>query len=620
MNEEYFSELNGYIVKDKQAIHTYDSIASMKADTKLKEGYHVKTKGYYQSNDGGHAEYIIVNDSTLVDDGGLIHVLTNGLRAQLIIENATINIRQLGARPQDSLGNKYDIKNYIDNYLSIQSKIKSSLKLYIPYGIWATSGNQLFSKYGIHIEGDEKFSSFHTFANGTIITTYNDNQSYIFQLGNTNNICHNWVLKNLIFSSSDFVYENDVFNFGNLKTVTKALELHYAEYGISDNLFFLGIKGNCLTINSSWENYFKLLNFRKVSNENGSIINFETKDTNLGTANITANTFEKIMFEKFHGNLMNFEGNSAVYNNHFGVINIEDGVYNIDGREYTTFTDEILASWDDTDCVHYALINFEENGQLCENVFDSIELNNYSTKYYTYNEVKYVYDTVIKYATMSACNNIFNNISLNGMNKDCKVIYLPATVGNIIQSRQFNTFNNFATDSGKNFIFDVKGLDNINVSENAYMFGNASIYSASLQDMTYFKKGGWLSCFDAKTKRAFPSGKGLLYYDKDSINPLRLVVIPRTDNFDRSFLNTIVNPSKKLYIRAKIPNEQVGKINVTNKTNTENIVYTFNGTGSYEVYEIELTNTWNVGDIINVTLAGSGEIQRIMSLDCYLSV
>lgn len=87
--------LNGYNIKDEKAVRSYETVASMKADTKLKEGYHVKTKGYYEANDGGNGEYVIVDDETLVDDGGSIHVLTNGLRAKLII-NETINNMQLG--------------------------------------------------------------------------------------------------------------------------------------------------------------------------------------------------------------------------------------------------------------------------------------------------------------------------------------------------------------------------------------------------------------------------------------------------------------------------------------------------------------------------------------------
>ena len=89
--------LNGYKIKDEKAIRSYESVAQMKADTKLKEGYHVKTKGYYEANDGGHGEYVIVNDNTLIDDGGSIHVLSNGLRAKLYIQNNIINVKQFGA-------------------------------------------------------------------------------------------------------------------------------------------------------------------------------------------------------------------------------------------------------------------------------------------------------------------------------------------------------------------------------------------------------------------------------------------------------------------------------------------------------------------------------------------
>ena len=93
--------LNGYKIKDEKAVRSYENVAQMKADTKLKEGYHVKTKGYYEANDGGHGEYVIVNDDTLVDDGGSIHVLTSGLRAKLIIENDTINSIQFGCKRND---------------------------------------------------------------------------------------------------------------------------------------------------------------------------------------------------------------------------------------------------------------------------------------------------------------------------------------------------------------------------------------------------------------------------------------------------------------------------------------------------------------------------------------
>lgn len=117
--------LNGYKIKDEKAVRSYETVASMKVDTKLKEGYHVKTLGYYEANDGGHGEYVIVDDDTLVDDGGLIHVLSNGLRAKLI--NDKNNILTYGCKKNDSsFDNSTIINSFINkldsyNYLKIPS-------------------------------------------------------------------------------------------------------------------------------------------------------------------------------------------------------------------------------------------------------------------------------------------------------------------------------------------------------------------------------------------------------------------------------------------------------------------------------------------------------------------
>lgn len=119
MNEQFFTSLNGYKVKDEYAVHTYDSVALMKIDSKLKEGMYVKTKGYYNANDGGHGDYIIVNNDTLVADNGLIHNLTNGLKAKLIINNDCINVKQFGVTDN----NFSNILNYL---------LTKSYEIYIP--------------------------------------------------------------------------------------------------------------------------------------------------------------------------------------------------------------------------------------------------------------------------------------------------------------------------------------------------------------------------------------------------------------------------------------------------------------------------------------------------------
>lgn len=75
-------------VIDKTARY-YNSIAEMKLDDNIQVGDTCVTLGYYEVNDGGSGTYKIVDDSSLEDDGGSVHELNNGLKAQLMkgIEN-----------------------------------------------------------------------------------------------------------------------------------------------------------------------------------------------------------------------------------------------------------------------------------------------------------------------------------------------------------------------------------------------------------------------------------------------------------------------------------------------------------------------------------------------------
>ncbi len=117
--------VNGYKIKDEKAVRSYETVALMKADTKLKEGYHVKTKGYYEANDGGHGEYVIVDDDTLVDNGGSIHVLNNGLRATLI-NNDNVNLMQYGCYGDGIHDDTTAIQNAINYAVANEKTLTSS--------------------------------------------------------------------------------------------------------------------------------------------------------------------------------------------------------------------------------------------------------------------------------------------------------------------------------------------------------------------------------------------------------------------------------------------------------------------------------------------------------------
>lgn len=117
MNEQYFTSLNGYQVKDEKAVRSYDTVSDMINDNKLKEGYHVSTKGYYSINDGGGAEYLIRNKtvSDTIDNGSIIEI-SNTIVAELIIKDNTINLKQFGCKGDGTTDDSTKIQNAF-NYL-----------------------------------------------------------------------------------------------------------------------------------------------------------------------------------------------------------------------------------------------------------------------------------------------------------------------------------------------------------------------------------------------------------------------------------------------------------------------------------------------------------------------
>lgn len=93
----------------------FDSLAAMKAEPSLTAGAYVNTAGYYAPNDGGGASYLIRAraDSDTVDNGSL-HELSNGLVAEMIIENGTVCPEQFGARGDGVTDDRIPITNAIN--------------------------------------------------------------------------------------------------------------------------------------------------------------------------------------------------------------------------------------------------------------------------------------------------------------------------------------------------------------------------------------------------------------------------------------------------------------------------------------------------------------------------
>lgn len=213
--------LNGYKIKDEKAVRSYESIAQMKADRKLKEGYHVETEGYYEANDGGHGEYVIVDDDTLVDDGGLIHVLSNGLRAKLIIDNK-VNIKQFGAKGDNDTDDTESFSNFASSNIN---------SIFIPNGTYLIRDNITFENKNLYGESKEltifkttsqpEVNEFQTQLNGSctiknIKFLQNTNGTKVLTLKNCNGI----LIDNCSFESVDYYCRALIDMYTNNKNIT----------------------------------------------------------------------------------------------------------------------------------------------------------------------------------------------------------------------------------------------------------------------------------------------------------------------------------------------------------------------------------------------------------------
>ena len=95
------------------ALWCFDSINDMKAATNLINGSYARTIGYYTPLDGGEAIYHIrTKTNSDVDNGGNIIVLDdNTLVAEMVIQDNTINLKQFGAKGNNSTDDTTAITN-----------------------------------------------------------------------------------------------------------------------------------------------------------------------------------------------------------------------------------------------------------------------------------------------------------------------------------------------------------------------------------------------------------------------------------------------------------------------------------------------------------------------------
>ena len=112
----------------------FNTLNDMK-EADLSVGSYASTFGYYSFNDGGASNYIIVDDDSLIDNGGTIIELENGLKAVLIVKDNTVSVKQFGAYGD----------NIHDDTEAIQKTINTGRNVVIPLGSYKLVSSLLFS-------------------------------------------------------------------------------------------------------------------------------------------------------------------------------------------------------------------------------------------------------------------------------------------------------------------------------------------------------------------------------------------------------------------------------------------------------------------------------------------
>ena len=610
--ENKINELFDNANENLKKIKHFNSVAEMKACTTLIETYVVMTLGYYEANDGGGATYLIrekaEND---VEDNGSIHFINEKLVAELIIKNNTINFKQFGAKSENDTNFAHiDCKPYLQKYLNYVEKHKNDfIKLYIPSGIWCFS-ETCINTSNVNIIGDLSFYGNNDRTNGTIITSLNQSQRYVWKLGG--NADFDYSVENIVTRhiNIDFItFSSGVYTSANipisLNEITKgALYIDCVSFSHMPTINFNYIYGTPLGMSTSWELYFNILNFREIYNHSKPCISFDEKHNAKGVnnPNISAVEINSIMFEVCNGDYINIALNSGLDNCIIHHINAECSFGNGYQDNGSIGSTSPSSSYNINEC-------FVAGGQCSGLIIESINTQLIGNYVHTLNNTTYVRDEIIahKYGdtnNQSVMQMIINNIYYEINNIPIKVIAQHSNIE--VSYRNRILINNIVTECyGKNGIpvFDLKKYNSINVNNILARNQGNSLQLNNLIN-TSFK-----NCYDYVVNN-WEDNK--LITDNDCINPLKVACKKFNGDSNSQIINIPNFVNKKIKIRMKIPNGT--KVQVFYKNGeTSSSFPSVTGTGQYAWYEFDFTDI-NIVDTDNLILS-IGNIETY--LDCF---
>ena len=315
-------------------VYYCDNVEKMK-NGNFKTGDTVITLGYWGINDGGGGSYKITDNTSLIDDGGYIHSLNNGLKALLISNNGEINVKQYGVKTgSNSSVDCSDIINKIinDGRYTI---------LYFPKGEYYFKSTINISQY-IKIRGELDSKTIATYIKTASIEAFTSNEKEVrFHLENIEFQSDN---NNFSILFSRVKFTDSIIS--NIRTRSYHVILNGSMYQISKirdcNFFTIRYAGFTNTLPSEYSSY------------SASTLNIT--DSEIGNNYFTGSHSEKcFLFYQVYLNT------TRIHNNYI------DFFYNVFATDYTNESQTVMfqSSLITNNIIEYC-IGILRNVRLCD--------------------------------------------------------------------------------------------------------------------------------------------------------------------------------------------------------------------------------------------------------------
>ena len=414
-------QYNGSNVENtlKKKPYYYDNVATMKLDNTLREGDMAITLGYYEANDGGGAEYEIIDNSELQEDDCIVYKLNNNLKAKLVY-STIVKAEQLGFKGNDlSFDNNMVYKKIEENSID-KFTIQFGAKTYS----WSPTclTNNHFNFNGIKTPFDSNI--------GTQFVPFENNQHYIMKIGGYEDMHAPSDLLDVYFGGFNFT--NICFSDNKadvLKPVTDYLfGIEYCA-GISLDVSFRETTNTNIYFRNCWEIDVENLYMRNCTADiDKSLIYIDTVLTD-NSSNTSRLFFKNIDCESFSCMLFSTGNKPNMTNILIDCISVENGKTGFNGNDISSYSDF-------EDATLIPLFNLYRINGLTIN---TLNLHRFAYKYYYEDEdetIKYI-DSIFKF------NAIFN-VSVGQINlNDCGgFIYLASGTGGNLGQLIVNSINN----------------------------------------------------------------------------------------------------------------------------------------------------------------------------------